>query len=1008
MKRIALILGLHLLLAEGFGQSTFPETGISDKAKNSLLLTNARIHVEPGLIVNGDLWVVDDRIVSTGKTEEEDRLEGMVVIDLDGAHVFPSFVELNADYGLEIEKRPESKEGPNTERSNNVGTYWNESFHPEYEASLNFTPNEKSSTVFLKKGFGLALTHSRNGICRGTSALVLMGSGNANDKILRSTAAMHFSFEKGSSTQDYPTSLMGAIALIRQGFYDAHWYETGSPDEINLSLEALNEHRDIPFIFSVQDANDLLRVSKLAEEFDLRFSVIGGGDEYRIAESIGAGIRGLISPLDFPGPFDMSDPELSRMASQADLLHWERAPFNPRITSSFAERFVLSGARVEKEDTFFANLRKAITCGLNPDSALAALTVNPLDLLNVKKSGKLLPTYRADFFISDKDPFREDGARIISHYIGGEKIYEDLSIKSDFEGTYDITVDDVFFRLDLSDKNPKTGKVSLIVGDDTLQSKASFSHQGNEVVLSFADPTGDGYYRLAGTSLAENRIWDGLGEDPFGRTVKWSAIRQKEKRNQAARPDTAVADSLPPIPAMLFPPTAYGSDSLPEAVSLLIENATIWTCDTAGVIKGGKLLINDGKIIAVGKEVNVSQYISSQGIEVIDGTGLHVTPGIIDEHSHIAITRGVNEGTRANTAEVRIGDAINPDDINIYRQLAGGVTSAQLLHGSANPIGGQSAIVKMRWGEDPEDMVFREAPGFIKFALGENVKQSNWGDEYNERYPQTRMGVEQFLYNELHRAKDYGQVKRIFEGGKDKRRKQRGKYRKDLQLEALLEVLNEDRFVTCHSYVQSEINMLMHVADSMGFTLNTFTHILEGYKVADKMKAHGAAASTFSDWWAYKFEVRDAIPYNAAVLSRMGVLTAINSDDAEMGRRLNQEAAKAVLYGGMSEVDALKLVTINPAKILHIDEFTGSITPGKHADLVIWNDHPLSVYAKALKTFVDGKLYFDREEMERRYTRDRKIRTRIAEKMSLEAEKGAKPKKPKREVERYYHCETTD
>ncbi|MBL7930864.1 MAG: amidohydrolase family protein, partial [Bacteroidia bacterium] len=386
--------------------------------------------------------------------------------------------------------------------------------------------------------------------------------------------------------------------------------------------------------------------------------------------------------------------------------------------------------------------------------------------------------------------------------------------------------------------------------------------------------------------------------------------------------------------------------------------------------------------------------------KVINGKGMHLTPGIIDEHSHIALTAGVNEGTQASSAEVRMGDVINPDDINIYRQLSGGVTTAQLLHGSANPIGGQSALIKLRWGHSAEDMKYEKADGFIKFALGENVKQSNWGDLNRVRFPQSRMGVEQVYMDYFTRAREYD--KKMLTTDKTKMP------RRDLELEALAEILNKKRFITCHSYVQSEVNMLIHVADSMGFKVNTFTHILEGYKVADKMKVHGANASTFSDWWAYKNEVMEAIPYNAAILTKMGVNCAINSDDAEMARRLNQEAAKAIKYGGLTETEALKLVTLNPAKMLHIDNKVGSIKVGKVADLVLWTDNPLSVYAKVDKTIIDGQIYFDREEDARLKENIRTERARIIAKLMAEKQKGAKVNKTQSKQQRLYHCNTIE
>jgi imidazolonepropionase-like amidohydrolase len=292
------------------------------------------------------------------------------------------------------------------------------------------------------------------------------------------------------------------------------------------------------------------------------------------------------------------------------------------------------------------------------------------------------------------------------------------------------------------------------------------------------------------------------------------------------------------------------------------------------------------------------------------------------------------------------------------------------------------------------------ADGFIKFALGENVKQSNWGDFSTVRFPQTRMGVEQTFYDAFIRAKEYKKAL-------TNKSKSEPTPRRDLELEVLNEILDKKRFITCHSYVQSEINMLMHVADSMGFKVNTFTHILEGYKVADKMKKHGVGGSTFSDWWAYKWEVNDAIPYNAAMLNRMGVVTAINSDDAEMGRRLNQEAAKTIKYGGLSEEEALKLVTLNPAKLLHLDKQTGSIKAGKDADLVLWSGNPLSIYSKAEYTFVEGVCYFDKNlDLEKRNQLGVE-RSRIIQKMVKAKKNGEKTQKAEPKTYRLYHCETT-
>ena len=397
-------------------------------------------------------------------------------------------------------------------------------------------------------------------------------------------------------------------------------------------------------------------------------------------------------------------------------------------------------------------------------------------------------------------------------------------------------------------------------------------------------------------------------------------------------------------------------------------------------------MVKNGKIEKIGKN------LSSGNLLTIDATGKHLTTGIIDEHSHIAAT-SINEGGQNSSAEVTIEDVLDPEDINIYRNLAGGVTAIQILHGSANPIGGRSAIIKPRWGADAKGLLYKDAPKFIKFALGENVKQSNW--QSYSRFPQTRMGVEQLYVNYFTRAKEY-EVKKL--SGKP--------YRYDLEMEVLVEILNKERFISCHSYVQSEINMLMKVAERFNFRINTFTHILEGYKVADKMREHGVGGSTFSDWWAYKYEVKDAIPYNASIMAAAGVTVAINSDDAEMSRRLNQEAAKSIKYGGMSEEEAWKMVTLNPAKLLHLDDKVGSIKVGKDADLVLWSDHPLSVYAIAEKTLIEGAVYFDIEKDKLQRAAIKEEKNKLIKLMRDDKDKGVKKKIPVKKQKKQFTCES--
>ena len=391
------------------------------------------------------------------------------------------------------------------------------------------------------------------------------------------------------------------------------------------------------------------------------------------------------------------------------------------------------------------------------------------------------------------------------------------------------------------------------------------------------------------------------------------------------------------------------------------------------------MLLKAGKIAKIGKN------LSEVGARVIDATGKYLSPGIIDEHSHIAAL-SINEGAQSTTAEVRVGDNMNPEDINIYRQLSGGVTSSHILHGSANTIGGQTQLIKLRWGTTDEGLKFAGADPFIKFALGENVKRTTSAN--NNRFPDTRMGVEEVLTDAFDKAVDYQKAMKA----------NPTTTRRDLELDALSEIMNKKRFITCHSYVQSEITYAMRAVEKFkqqgyDFNINTFTHILDGYKVADKMKTHGASAATFSDWFAYKTEVIDAIAYNAAIMYNVGVNTVVNSDDAEMARRLNQEAGKIVKYGGVSEEDAFKMVTLNPAKALHVDNKVGSIKVGKDADVVLWTENPLSIYAKSLYTIVDGTVYFDREKEAERSKQVTAERTKLIQKM-LGDKKAGMPTRP--------------
>ncbi len=424
--------------------------------------------------------------------------------------------------------------------------------------------------------------------------------------------------------------------------------------------------------------------------------------------------------------------------------------------------------------------------------------------------------------------------------------------------------------------------------------------------------------------------------------------------------------------ALWLPSTAKVDGQAQRARVIALRGGTLYTV-TRGTIQNGTVLIRDGRIAAVGTDVTIPA-----DAEVVDVTGKHVTPGIIDAHSHIA-NDSINEGGTTVSSMTGMEDVLDPTDVSIYRDLAGGLTTANILHGSANPIGGKNAVIKLRWGaKKADELLFEGAPPGIKFALGENPKDLRPGQITGpRRYPLTRPGVEFVIRDAFTRAKEYQKAWKDFDKAKAAA-PDAIPPRRDLQLEALVEILDGKRLVHAHSYRADEILMLIRLAEEMGFKIATFQHVLEGYKVAKEIAAHGAGASTFSDWWGYKIEADDAIPHNAAIMVRKGVLVSINSDSAEHARRLNTEAAKTMRWGGLNEDEALALVTINPARQLRIDSRVGSLEVGKDADISVWTHHPLSSYAIADRVYIDGRQYYDRRADETRLTELQKEKAALA------------------------------
>jgi imidazolonepropionase-like amidohydrolase len=993
MKKILLAIGLVISTTFLFAQqTTFPVNGSFDTRPGMFAFTNATIVVNANqTLTNATLLIKGQTIQAVGSGLTVPK--GYVVIDLKGKFVYPSLVDAFSSYGLT--EAPAQQRGFGGQRqsifvSTKKGAYgWNESIRPETYVKSIFSTDSKKADELRKVGFGSVNVINRDGIARGVSAAVTLNEGADNSVILKDQTAANYSFNKGTSSNDYPTSLMGSIALLRQTYYDAQWYGK-QKDEYNISLDEFGKQQTMPQIFEVDGWQNILRADKIGKEFGKKYIIKSTGDEYQRINEVKATGASLIIPLTFPKAYDVEDPAEARNVTLSQMKGWELAPTNPASLEKAGIKFALTAFGLENSRDFWANIRTAIENGLTEKQALQSVTEIPASLLGIgDKVGSLEKGKVANFLISSDNLFK-NGNIIFENWVQGKRFIVNKMDVSDVRGTYNLNVDGVG-ALTLKITGTGGGFTAAIerAGVDSVKTTATFTRNGDWVSINFnlkKNPKGD--IRLSGYITSANPVTlKGESALADGTTGKFTATYKEAAKETPKKEESKATLAMGPI---IYPFSAFGSAEIPKQETVLIKNGTVWTNEKDGILLNADVLLENGKIKAIGKN------LSASGAKVIDATGKHVTAGIIDEHSHIAGAGGINEGAQSVSAEVRVADIINSEDVNIYRQLAGGVTTSHILHGSANPIGGQSQLIKLRWGKSPEELKFVGADGFIKFALGENVKQSNFGS--GARFPVTRMGVEQTFVDEFTRAKEYEKALSV----------KGNSVRKDLELDAIVEILNNKRFITCHSYVQSEINMLIHVADSLGFKINTFTHILEGYKVADKMKAHGIAGSTFSDWWAYKNEVAEAIPYNGKIMHNVGITTAFNSDDAEMARHLNQEAGKSVLYGNVPEEDALKFVTLNPAKMLHIDDKVGSLKAGKDADVVIWTANPLSIYARAEKTFVDGVAYWDIDKDALVIKTQQAEKARLIQKMLESKSKGSRTQRPLGDAPRLYNCETLE
>jgi imidazolonepropionase-like amidohydrolase len=864
-------------------------------------LVGATVHVAPGhTLPRATVVLRGDRIVSV--TEQDAPPAGARVWDLKGFHLYAGLI----DAYVPVEP-PAHK-----------GRHWNRKVTPKRTAR---EIDAKTGEELRELGFVAAVAAPRGGIFRGRASLVSLAPRDPDPSVKRPTVYREgvyqaLAFERNRNSRDgYPTSQMGAIALIRQSLFDGL-----APDQT--------------LCFLTEDELEALRAARISKEFGRRSILLGSGLEFRRLDAIRKDGLPLIVPVRFPRMPDVSSIGAQEGVDLRTLMTWEQAPTNPQRLDKAGLEVALTTHRLRRRRSFPRGLQRALRHGLTPDRALAMLTTNPARILGfADRMGTIEKGKLANLVVTDRPLFQRD-RKVRALWIDGKHYEVEPPKGNGLAGEWALDQPSVTLTIDRKHK--------ITVRVDTKPTEAKrVDVRGHRVSLSFDH--GGVLVTLSGVLEGDRML--GHGVTAAGERFTWTATRTAPPKPRPAK--EAVPADVPETYGYPFGP--YALPALPkQADALVVRAQKIWTCGPQGILEDGQIEIAKGKIAYVGARREV------KGADVIDGP--HLTPGIVDCHSHTGISKGINDSGQAVTAEVRIGDVTDPDHISWYRQLAGGVTTVHTLHGSANPIGGQNQINKIRWGAlHPDDMHLKGAMPGIKFALGENVKQSNWGDEFTVRYPQTRMGVETLIRDRFLAAREYLE----------------GHDRVDLELEALAEILQGKRLVHCHSYRQDEILMLCRIAQEFGFRIGTFQHVLEGYKVAEAIKAHAIGASAFSDWWAYKVEVQDAIPFNGTLMHEVGVSVSFNSDSNDLARRLNVEAAKAVKYGGVKPEEALRFVTLNAARQLAIDDRVGSLEVGKDADLVLWSGSPLSTYARCVATWIDGREYFSLEQ-------DRKHRERIA------------------------------
>lgn len=939
-------------------RSTSPVDGMKENAPAVHAFTNATIFVSAGEIQENARLIIRDGIIEAVGEEIPIPADARIH-DMQGKMIYPGFIDAHTPVGMQdAELELESGNLP-----------WNQQVRAQLTAEELFSPGEESGTsAYREAGFTNVLAVPDAGIFRGKPAVLSLADGRSTDRLVRPDVAQAVAVARDRRYGfTYPTSQIGVIALIRQTLHDADWYgrahQVYAEDpaglqrpETNAALAALEASVNgaQPLLFEVRNDEELLRALRFTEEFDrIRPWIRGSGHEYRLLDVLSEARPPLIIPVNFPDEPQIETPEEALNESLAALRHWHLAPENPGRLSRAGLRFSLTAHGLESPADFMPMLRKAIARGLQPETALAALTEHPAALLGISDThGSLEPGKKADFIISDGDIF-DATSSIADVWIQGQRYIINAADVINPAGQWAIDSDSGLFDglLHLEETSGGSFEGHITIDETEIPLMAASAEQtarrlradfsGSELGLN-------GPVRLT-ASLSGQQLY-GWAEIAGESRSQWRAERVETAGEAQLAEEEAPEEAAAETPALdladVRPAMEYGRPALPDQpASLLVKNATIWTMGPQGIMENADLLVENGRVTRVGRNLSAIRNT----VEV-DASGKHITPGLIDAHLHSGVN-GVNEIGNVITAEVRMADVLDIHNIWMYRQLAGGLTTAHVMHGSANPIGGQNVHIKMRWGALSHELLFEDVPGTVKFALGENPKRVG-----RDRYPDTRMGVEQMIADRFRMARDYEarwqEWNRSGEGLPPRR---------DLRLDALVDILNGDLLVHSHSYRQDEILMLMRLAEEFDFTIKAFHHGVEAYKVASELAAHGAGAVVWSDWSSFKMEAYDATVYNARLLREAGVLTSLHSDNSQIASRMNWEAAKMVRTGVPPE-DAMAMVTIDTAHILGIEDRVGSLEAGKDADFVIWSGDPLSTFTKAEQTWVDGRKYFNLEE----------------------------------------------